>query len=123
MADFSDIKEKIEGLDQLSRIADSKRNEMLEASFPEDYVDFLSQIGYGDLENLQLYSAPIKPDSVFPSVGDELKHVLLFGDDFQGYCFGFERINEMRVVEVSPKGAIDRSVEPKFESFIRGYFE
>jgi hypothetical protein len=45
-------------------------------------------------------------------------NVLLFGDDFQGYCTGF-RCSDWKVVEVDPVSKEIEEISPTFQSFIR----
>jgi len=87
-----------------------------------DYVAFLREVGYGDLGEIHLYSGPIPATSVYSLNGDRLQSVLLFGDDGQGYCFGFDADNVYRVVEVNPRGEVDLGVEDTFMGLMTGYF-
>lgn len=122
MTDFSDILENIESLDRLTQMSKLESNQLGLASYPQDYVDFMHQIGFGNLGSLQIYNAPINPESVYPAHVQQLKTVVLFGDDFQGYCFGFDIADGMRVVEINPRGDVDKSVELSLKLFIRTHF-
>ena len=120
MSYFEEIKQKIPDAESLSRLSADAVNSLRE-EFPglaQDYVDFLSIVGYGDLGELQVYSGPILAEEVYESATQELRSIILFADDFQGYCFGFDTADEFRVVEVDPRGRVDRSVEPDFRMFI-----
>lgn len=118
---FEDISNQLKAqLDQLSE----KQIHLLQTEFPglpNDYLSFIKRVGFGNIGEIQIYSGPISPDEVYPHV-KELGSIILFGDDHQGYCFGFDLIDEYRVVEVDPNGLPDRSIEPDFLSLILGYF-
>jgi hypothetical protein len=124
MAAFDDVKQKIEGVQRLTRLSETEAAALRSQhpGLPEDYVDFLVSVGYGDLGPLQLYSGPTQPGQVYPKSPPSLASLLLFGDDFQGYCFGFDVSESFRVVEVDPRGNVDRGVEGRFTELLRGYF-
>ncbi|WP_313623359.1 SMI1/KNR4 family protein [Achromobacter sp.] len=87
---------------------------------PKDYVDFLLEIGAGKLGNYAyvIYGGLVESDEIFgePNGGDY--DVLLFGDDFQGYCAGF-RLSDWKVVEIDPVSKEVYEIAPTFHSFIR----
>ncbi|MCO6454945.1 MAG: hypothetical protein J5I93_06565 [Pirellulaceae bacterium] len=87
-----------------------------------DYLDFLREVGYGNLGELQLYNQPTPATSVYSVNGERLQSVLLFGDDMQGHCFGFDAENDYRVVEVTPRGELDLGVEATFIGLMTAYF-
>lgn len=88
------------------------------AGIPEEYLRFLEVAGYGNLGDIQLFERPTKPGTVYPNASGRLVDILLIGDDFQGYCFGFDRTDRWRIVEVSPRGEIDTTVESEFLSLL-----
>ena len=75
---------------------------------PADYLQFLTEVGYGDLGEVQLHSGPSAAESIYSAIPESLKSVLVFGDDKQGYCFGFDKNDGFRVVEVSPTGKLQK---------------
>lgn len=89
---------------------------------PEDYLAFLTEVGYGDLGELQLHGGPSRPECIYSPVPEQLEQIIIFGDDKQGYCFGFDRENGYRVVEISPLGEVDSGVESDFTSLMAAYF-
>ncbi len=89
---------------------------------PADYLRFLTEVGYGDLGEMQIHSGPSAAASFYPAGSESLKSVLVFGDDKQGYCFGFDTKDEFRVVEISPNGEVAKDVEPDFSSLMQSYF-
>jgi hypothetical protein len=89
---------------------------------PADYLQFLAEVGYGNLEEFQLHSGPSPADNFYPSNYKHLEGILIFGDDKQGYCFGLDVRDGFRVVEVSPRGEVSEEDDPGFSSLMRRYF-
>lgn len=89
-------------------------------ALPDEYLRFLTEIGHGDLGPLVLYSSPIAPAVVYSEArATSLEGIVLFGDDMQGYCYGFDLSDDGRVVEIDPRGVVDRTIEPSFGRFLR----
>lgn len=86
---------------------------------PKDYVDFLLEIGAGELGEAfyMIYNGLVKYVEIY---GEEIpgEDVLLFGDDFQGYCTGF-RCSDWKIVEVDPVSKAIEEISPTFQLFIR----
>ncbi len=60
----------------------------------EDYFDYLTAVGWGDTDaGLTIYSGPTEPDEIY-GPRDEHAGIVLLGDDFQGYCFGYNTETE-----------------------------
>lgn len=93
------------------------------AGIPEEYFRFLEVAGYGNLGDIQLYEGPTKAGTVYSNATGRLADILLIGDDFQGYCFGFDPTDRWKIVEVSPHGEIDTTVESEFLSLLEGYMQ
>ena len=90
---------------------------------PQDYVRFLEFAGHGNLGEIHLYDGPVEAATIFPNAFGELSDILLIGDDSQGYCFGFDPTDGWKIVEVSPRGEIDRSIESDVLSFFGRYMQ
>jgi len=120
---FENIKDNIGNLSSLVKLTTEEVRELQLQfpSLPQDYIEFLREIGSGNLGDIQIYSGPTNPDSVYPSISSELAQVVLVGDDLQGYCFAFDMIDGFRLVEVDPQGNVDRSIEQRFEDLIRRF--
>ena len=76
----------------------------LDANLPRDYRAFLIEIGSGEIGDMRfmIYPTPIEASAVYGSdIPLSLGRVLLFGDDFNGMCVGFDPENEWRIVEVN----------------------
>lgn len=88
---------------------------------PDDYVQFLSEVGSGDIGpgDFMLYDGLVEPRSIYGTVGKELNHLHLFGDDFQGFCFGFDPGDKWAVVEVDPSDHSIARVASTFEGYIK----
>ncbi len=107
MIDWNEIKSQIENIEKLRKL-DKQATARLLAEFPgipSDYISFLEEIGCGNLGSIHIYSGPALCSSIYPErVLEQLSSIVLFADDIQGYCFGFDKANEYRLVEVDPKG-------------------
>ena len=58
---------------------------------PDDYLRYMQSVGWGETESgRMIYQGPTAAAEIY---GDRtgLKDIILLGDDFQGYCFGFSR--------------------------------
>ncbi|PSB40118.1 hypothetical protein [Chamaesiphon polymorphus] len=73
-------------------------------AIPEDYFDFMRNIGWGNFSNsLMLYSAPVNPDEIYgDDYPDDISRILIFGDDFNGRCFGWDPSNKFYIGEIDP---------------------
>ena len=70
---------------------------------PGDYIQYMSNVGYGGTENgRMIYSAPVSPTEIY---GRELEcaGLVILGDDFAGNCFAYDFVGQ-RYGEVSPDG-------------------
>lgn len=87
---------------------------------PNDYPQFLQRIGSGEIGGGQytLYGGLIPPEEIYGDLPPELEHLVLFGDDMQGYCAGFDT-RTWQVVEVDPTTMELNPVADTFEQFIR----
>ena len=122
---FDYLTKNIEMASSLKKL-DSKECQELKNHFfgiPEDYLNFMKSVGYGNLGDIQLYEGPVPSSSVYgENPVDNLDRLVIFGDDFQGYCFAFDISDSYRVVEISPKGEVDKTVESNFLKLLEGYF-
>ena len=124
MKKFDEVLTQVEDPSSLDLIGEGEINAIKKDNpgLPSDYTDFLSEIGHGDLGVLIVYDAPMAPSEVYPHASaDALNGIVLFGDDMQGYCYGFDLNDAGRVVELDPAGSIDRSVESGFIDFLKAF--
>lgn len=73
---------------------------------PDDYLSFLTDIGWGELEILTIYSGPIPAPEIYGPRG-HLSQIILIGDDRQGYCDGFDTGSDYALTEISPSGEVE----------------
>jgi hypothetical protein len=72
-------------------------------NIPHEYFEYLRHIGWGECASgRMIYSGPVSPKEVY---GKEFNqgHIILLGDDFQGYCFGYN-IEDSTYGELDPLG-------------------
>jgi hypothetical protein len=70
---------------------------------PDLYFDYLRHDGWGDARSgRMIYRGPLEASEVY---GDQsqLASVVLLGDDYQGYCLGFDILSGSWL-EVDPRG-------------------
>lgn len=88
---------------------------------PEDYLDFLQEMGWGDIGDglYKLYSGLVDSESIYgEDLEDHLKEVLLFGDDYTGINSGFIPAKNWILVEVEPLHRTIKVQNMTFEEYI-----
>ncbi|MBT2785960.1 MULTISPECIES: SMI1/KNR4 family protein [unclassified Halomonas] len=91
-------------------------------NLPKEYLVFLEEIGSGEIGNAAyiIYNGVLTPDEIYDEVtAEDLNNILIFGDDMQGYCSGFDVENGWSVVEVDPTDMSFRKIFDNFSAFIR----
>jgi hypothetical protein len=121
MINYEEIRDEIEDLSRLTLLADGRKEVLLEVGYPAEYIEFLGKIGYGNLGSIQLYSAPVQSDSIYAISKSDLGGIVLFGDDHQGYCYGFDTGQAMGVVVVNPRGEVEQTVNGGFDTIINNH--
>lgn len=91
---------------------------------PTDYLEFLEELGSGTVGPspgaFKVYPGLVESAELHQALSSETPgDVVLFGDDFQGYSFGFRRSSNWELVEVSPDGRAVEPLDQSFEEFIR----
>ena len=102
--------------------AELARLRELYPGLPEDYLDFLSDVGFGLIGAgaYMIYDGLLAPDEIYdPESAASLGTILLFGDDLQGYCAGFYPEHDWAVFEVEPTDVSVNMVAKTFEEFIK----
>lgn len=123
MSGVDNIKQNISDWTDITPVAASELA-ALKAEFhgiPADYLEFLEKIGHGEVGEVRIYEAPTDPSDIYPNAGGSLSGIFLFGDDFQGYCFGFDTQGKYSLVEVDPRGNPRSRSETNFLEFIATY--
>lgn len=123
MGEFDDLRGLIPEPEALQRLDRAGMDELAGSpGLPTDYLSFLAHVGFGDLGSLVVYPAPMNAFEIYPEERARLlEGILFFGDDSQGFCYGFDLSDGGRVVEVDPRGRIDCSIEPHFADFVRKF--
>lgn len=126
MDDFYELWNWIDDPESLERLSEEKVSEIKRRfpGLPDDYIQFLREIGHGNLGVLVIYDSPIDPVYVYSEArAESLKGLVLFGDDMQGFCYGFDLQAGCRVIEVDPRGRVDRTIEAGFADFVRSFLK
>ena len=107
--------------DNLTKVSGEVIGKYISVGYPSDYTEFLAEIGFGDLDDIQIYEEPTLASEIYPELKEGLSEIRLIGDDMQGYCFGYKS-DEMIFVEIDSKGVINEMYETSFELFLESYF-
>lgn len=107
---------------QIARLSEAEGSELGREfpGLPAQYIRFLTDIGYGNFGGCQVYGGPTPAGEIFPRLRGSRPRILLFGDDFQGYGFGFAEGDEFALVEVDPRGNV-RPLREDFLTFIEAF--
>lgn len=118
---YEEIRNRLEAIEG-TQLKIAEETNASEFGAPSEYIEFLRQVGYGRVGNsqFQFFDGVVFVDEIFGVETPETENILIFGDDYQGACTGFEKKN-WRVVRVLP----DQSVIPvadSFEAFVNQEF-
>ncbi|MFW5438931.1 SMI1/KNR4 family protein [Paenibacillus apiarius] len=116
----------------LEALSETELKKEIVEGIPEDYIDFLREIGYGTVNDtyFSFYSGLVEVDEIFDELYDEdlrpeLKEILLFGDNYSGDGVGFLTTANWTIVEIWHDD--DLSIHPRdektFEEFVVKMFE
>ncbi|MCI0701129.1 MAG: hypothetical protein L0241_08600 [Planctomycetia bacterium] len=111
-------------LSQLKPVPRAKCEE-LRTEYPElrpDYLDFLSEVGYGVIGQRQymLYSGVVPLSELLTDACDpNWTHLLAFGDTTGGTCHAFDPFDGMRVIAIDLDIREVEGVASSFESCLR----
>lgn len=90
---------------------------------PEDYLDYLQEIGWGSLRDCQfmVYDELFDPKMIFDAetVASFKKRILLFGDNFSGDPAGFLPDENWKVIEILHEDLEIYDPKQTFAEFIR----
>lgn len=88
------------------------------------YVELMRKYGWGTIGPINIFECPVAPSVIYPEgVAKGLEGFMIFADDGQGYCFAFETRCDYRVVEIGPRGDVDRSTPADFLQFLKEQVE
>jgi hypothetical protein len=119
---IDELRDRLSGIPGLTKLSESEAHQLRVefAGIPKEYTDFLTRIGHGNLGELQLYEGPIPASDVYPQLQNSPQYVL-FCDDFQGYCYGFDTQNFFSIVEMNPRGMVNTSGHNNFSDLIKSF--
>ena len=94
------------------------------SQLPEDYKDFIEQIGFGEVGDgwFMLYSGVVLADEIFGEQLEELKELCFFGDDMQGIHAAINRSNNT-IVEVDSSDMSILEVSGSFTSYMESLID
>lgn len=116
---FLKSKKEEHSLDGLAAVDDVSLNAIGvgQKNAPYDYLEFLQEFGSGEIETagFMLYNSLLEAIDIFDDeTAAQFESVMIFGDDMQGRCVGFDKNDEWAVVEID---AADMSVKKLCETF------
>jgi hypothetical protein len=92
------------------------------SGIPEDYVDFLGEIGWGTFGDglFGIYEGPISPEDIYdPITAARFRTLWLIGDDYSGYNIAFDAMRAWSIVGIDSANMEVNLVAKTFEAFIR----
>ncbi|WP_205885783.1 SMI1/KNR4 family protein [Pseudomonas orientalis] len=106
-------------LDGLAAVDDASLNAIRagQKNAPDDYLEFLQEFGSGEIETVgfMLYNGLIEASDIFDEeTAAQFEGVMIFGDDMQGRCVGFDKNDKWVVVEID---SADMSVKKLCDTF------
>jgi hypothetical protein len=124
MARFDDIRKNAPNCIKNLRPISQEKRKLITTKYPdvpEAYLDFLTEVGAGDMGGLMmLYDGFVVPLEIYdPNTAAAFEGVLLIADDYQGYGIGLKVNQNWAVVELDPSGVKIEQLSNDFESFIR----
>lgn len=104
---------------ELRPVSDSNSKDF---GLPQDYELFLQQVGAGIVGNaiFQFYDGVVFADEIYGIPTKECEKILIFGDDYRGTTFGFDR-HDWSIVSIESNQDVTR-VADSFEQFIAEQF-
>ncbi|SEE15111.1 SMI1/KNR4 family protein [Pseudomonas kilonensis] len=93
----------------------------VQTKVPVDYIGFLKEYGCGEIEvaGLMLYNGFLEVGEVFDAeTAVSLSDILIFGDDMQGRCIGFDKNDHWAVVEIGSSDISCRKLSNTFSEFL-----
>ncbi|WP_046173469.1 hypothetical protein [Domibacillus indicus] len=126
MAVYRDLLEKIQYDPDGYRFSRLKKPPGKRPGMPQDYLDFLEEVGYGSVGDgcFMFYGGLLEAEELFDTEENpELDGVLLLGDNFSGDAVGFLAEGEWPLVEVWHEDlTIFPREEKTFAEFARNVF-
>ena len=119
--DYVDLKQRLMSRRPESRLTPLTQPEIKKIrdehpSVPNDLLDFLAVVGWGRIGrmSLSIYGGLVKPENIYDAkTAAKLKSVLLIGDDFSGYCVGYDTGKAWLLGEVNDSGRFEACSDAK----------
>lgn len=104
---------------EISQNTAEKLGTIEKSELPEDYKDFVEQIGFGEVGDgwFMLYSGIVLADEIFGEEVEELKELYFFGDDMQGIHAAIDKRTNT-IVEVDSSDMSILKVSSSFTSYM-----
>lgn len=112
---------KLEQLEPVKTATIDKLRRM-QPGLPIDFTSFLQELGSGEINKntYVIYQGFLEPNEIYDQeTAEELDGILLFGDDMQGYCNGFDTKRNWCIVEIDPTNMSYEKTHENFSDFIR----
>lgn len=93
---------------------------LLKQRYPEDYVSFMEQVGWGEQIGINIYSGPSTLEAMGLSEGPP--GFVAFGDDMAGFFYGYDAGHDT-VVGVDPNGWLLEDQEVSFHELMVEFSE
>ena len=115
-------------LDGLAAVDDASLNAIRvgQKNAPDDYLKFLREFGSGEIETVgfMLYNGLIEASDVFDEeTAAQFEGVMIFGDDMQGRCVGFDKNDKWAVLEIDSADMSVRKLCDTFSLFVYNLLE
>uniref|UniRef100_UPI0030DCDB24 SMI1/KNR4 family protein n=1 Tax=unclassified Pseudomonas TaxID=196821 RepID=UPI0030DCDB24 len=86
---------------------------------PDDYLEFLEQFGFGDLDSaLYIEDGPVKYAAIAKCEVDAYRHLYVFAGSGSGVLYAFDAENDWAIVEIDPELDGATVLFEDFSSFI-----
>ena len=91
---------------------------------PDDYLEFLDQFGFGDLDSaLYIEDGPVKYAAMAKCEVDAYRHMYVFASTGNGVLYAFDAENDWSIVEIDPELDGATVLFEDFSSFILSQLE
>jgi hypothetical protein len=125
---FLNSKKEERFLDGLAAVDDVRINAIRvgQNDAPDDYLEFLQEFGSGEVEiaGFMFYNGLLEAGDIFDDeTAAQFEGVMIFGDDMQGRCVGFDKNDKWAVVEIDSADMSIKKLCETFSLFVYGLLE
>lgn len=102
----------------LANINRTKKQAQKFPELPDDYIEFLTQVGFGNLgESFSIFEGFVYPDNIFDEItAKELSNYIFIGSDFSGWTLAYDMRKkpfELVLFDHSSPCPFDKDKQPK----------